>query len=406
MVAAKGAAMGNLPLIFIILTLTIDAIGIGLMIPVLPALIGELTGQGNAGAALWGGVLTTAYAAMQFLFGPALGSLSDRFGRRPVLLLSLASMVMVYLVMALTHSIWWLLASRLAAGVTAATQSTAMAYIADISPPGKKAANFGLFGAAFGIGFILGPMLGGMLGELGLRAPFLAAAGLAALNLLLGAVVLPESVPRHRRRAFSWRRANPLGAFRAVAAWPGVGLLMLFVFLTYLAENVYPAIWPYFVRERFGWGPGMIGMTLGVFGVSMALTQGVLVRPLIGWLGEGRVLLLGIGLRMLAFALLAVVGQGWVVLMLTPLAALGGLTDPAMLAIVSDRVADDSQGELQGVIASIGAVAAILAPPVMTGVFAAFSGPGAPVYLPGAPFLLALGLVALSLPVYRRAVAG
>ncbi len=392
----------NLPLLFIFLTLTIDAIGIGLMIPVLPELIGELTGEGIAGAALWGGVLTTAFAAMQFLFGPTLGNISDRWGRRPVLLISLGVMALVYLVMGVTGSIWLLLAARIIAGITAATQSTAMAYIADISQAEDKAANFGLFGAAFGIGFVLGPLAGGLLGELGTRAPFYAAALLAALNLVFGYFALPESLARARRRPFKWRRANPLGALLAVSALPGAGLLLVFAFLTYLASVVYPAIWPYFGAERFGWGPGMIGVSLGVFGLSMAVTQGILVRPVLRRIGERGTVLLGTGLRLFSFLFLGFVGIGWLVLATTPVAALGGLADPAMQGILSQRAPDDAQGELQGVLSSLNAIATIVAPLILTSVFAYFSGPNAPLYLPGAPFLIAFLLAALSLPFFLK----
>ncbi len=394
----------NLPLLFIFLTLTIDAIGIGLMIPVLPELIRELTGEGLAGAALWGGVLTTAFAAMQFLFGPTLGNLSDRWGRRPILLISLGVMALVYLVMGLTSSIWLLLAARIIAGITAATQSTAMAYIADVSLAEEKAANFGLFGAAFGIGFVLGPLAGGILGELGTRAPFYAAALLAGLNLILGYFVLPESVTEAMRRPFLWRRANPLGALKAVSSLPGAGLLLAFAFLTFLASVVYPAIWPYFGSERFGWGPGMIGVSLGIYGLSMAITQGMMVRPVLRRIGERNTVLLGTGLRLFSFVFLSFIGIGWLVLATTPVSALGGLADPAMQGIMSKRAPDDAQGELQGLLASLNAIATIIAPLILTSVFAFFSGPSAPIYFPGAPFLIAFLLTAISLPIFLKAV--
>ena len=396
----------NLPLLFIFLPLLIDAIGIGLMIPVLPELIGALTGEGIGGAALWGGVLTTAFAAMQFLFGPTLGNVSDRWGRRPVLLISLAVMGTVYLAMGLTGSIWLLLAARILAGIAAATQSTAMAYIADISAAEDKAANFGLFGAAFGIGFVLGPLAGGLLGELGIRAPFFAAAALAGLNLAFGYFALPESVTDATRRAFDWRRANPLGALRAVSSLPGAGLLLAFAFLAFLSSVVYPAIWPYFGAERFGWGPGMIGLSLGIYGISMALTQGLLVRPVLRRLGERRTVLLGLALRLFSFLFLGLAGIGWLVLALTPISALGGIEDPALQGILSRRAPDDAQGELQGVMASLNAIATIVAPLALTGVFAFFSGPDAPIYLPGAPFLISFLLSLASLPFFLAAMRG
>lgn len=394
----------RLPLFIILLTLVLDAMGIGLMIPVLPDLIREVTGGGTANAALWGGILSATFAGMQFLFGPLLGNLSDRFGRRPVLLVSLFVMAIDYIIMALAQTIWLLLAARIAGGITAATQSTAAAYIADISRPEERGANFGLVGAAFGIGFVLGPLMGGLLGEFGTRAPFYAAAALAALNLALGWFFLPESVTDATRRRFSWKRANPLGAVKAISSLPGAGGLLLFMFIYGIAGMVYPAIWPYFGAERFGWGPGMIGVSLGVFGLSMALVQGVLIRWVLAQAGEKRTVLLGIGFDMTGFALLAVLASGWAALALTPVAALGALAGPALQGILSKRVGDDAQGELQGVLTSLNALATIAAPLVMTRIFAAFSGEDAPVYLPGAPFLLSLALVAVSVPVFLAAM--
>lgn len=394
----------RLPFFIILLTLVLDAMGIGLMIPVLPELIREVTGGGIADAALWGGVLAATFAGMQFLFGPLVGNLSDRFGRRPVLLVSLLVMAIDYVIMALAQTIWLLLAARIAGGITAATQSTAAAYIADISKPGERSANFGLVGAAFGIGFVLGPLMGGVLGEFGTRAPFYAAAALATLNLALGWFFLPETVTDATRRRFSWRRANPLGAVMAISSLPGAGGLLAFIFIYSVAGMVYPAIWPYFGAERFGWGPGMIGVSLGVFGLSMALVQGVLIRWVLPRAGEVRTVLLGIGFDMTGFALLAFLTNGWVALALTPVAALGALAGPAMQGILSKRVGDDAQGEMQGVLTSLNAAATIVAPLAMTRIFAAFSGPEAPVYLPGAPFLVSLALVAVSVPVFLGAM--
>ena len=392
----------RLPLTFIILTLVIDAMGIGIMIPVLPELIREITGAGIANAAVWGGIMSAVFAGMQFLFGPIVGSISDRWGRRPVLLVSLTAMSGIYLVMALAQTMWLLMVGRIFAGVTAATHSTASAYIADISKPEDKAANFGLVGAAFGIGFVLGPVIGGLLGEYGTRAPFYAAAALAGANTILGFFTLRETVTDAIRRPFKWARANPFGAFKSVSSLPGAGALLLFAFITAIAGFVYPAIWPYFGAERFGWGPGMIGVSLGVFGVSMALVQGLLIRVVLKRLGERRTVLVGVGFNMFAFTMLAFITNGWVVLALSPLSAMGGLAGPALQGMLSRQVADDAQGELQGVLASLNAVATIIAPLAMTGIFAYFSGPNAPIYLPGAPFILSFVLVALSVPIFLR----
>ncbi|HGG04698.1 MAG TPA: MFS transporter [Aliiroseovarius sp.] len=390
----------NLSLVFIILTLVIDAMGVGVMIPVLPALIRDVTGSNLADAALWGGFLSAVFAGMQFLFGPTIGNISDRWGRRPVLLVSLFVMMLSYLVMATANTIWLLLAGRIVSGITAATYPTATAYIADISPPEKKAANFGLVGAAFGIGFVLGPVIGGILGEYGTRAPFFAAAALAGLNMTLGYFTLRETVTDAIRRSFSWRRANPLGAFRAVSSLPGARALLLFAFLNAVAGFVYAAIWPYFGEERFGWGPGMIGISLGVFGISMAAVQGGLIRLVLKRLGERRTVLVGVGFNIFAFTLMAFVTQGWIVLALSPLAAMGGLAGPALQGILSKQAPDDAQGELQGVISSLTAIATIIAPLTMTAIFAFFTGPSAPFYLPGAPFLLALAIAGISVPVF------
>lgn len=264
----------RLPFLFVLSTVMIDAMGIGLVLPIMPELILDVQGGTLASAAVWGGVLSTAFATMQFLFGPVLGNLSDAFGRRPVLLVSLVVMALDYVVMALAGSIWVLLAGRIVGGITAATHSTAAAFMADVSRPQDKAANFGLLGAAFGIGFVLGPLLGGLLGEFGTRAPFWAAAGLSALGFGLGLLVMPETVTEKTRRPFSWNRANPAGSLRAIAALPGIRPLLWVYFLYSVSIYVYPAIWSYFTLERFGWSPQMIGISLGLYGIGMAAVQG------------------------------------------------------------------------------------------------------------------------------------
>lgn len=390
----------RLPVLFILLTVMIDSMGIGLIIPVMPDLIREVTGGDLANAALWGGVLATVFAVMQFLFGPLLGNLSDRFGRRPVLLISLLVMAADYVVMALAGSIWLLLAGRLVGGITAATQSTASAYMADISEPGKKAQNFGLVGAAFGLGFVIGPLLGGLLGEWGTRAPFWAAAGLAGANTVLGYFVLRETVTDTIRRRFDWRRANPLGAFKSLRALPGLGRLFTVFFLYQVAFFVYPAIWAYFGQARFGWNAGIIGVSLGLFGVMMAVVQGGLIRLILARLGERGTVLYGLVFDVFAFAALAFVTSGPIALILTPLAALGAVITPALQGIMSRAVGETRQGELQGALTSVSAIAMIIAPMVMTSVFARFTHAAAPIYFPGAPFLLSLALILAALAVF------
>jgi DHA1 family tetracycline resistance protein-like MFS transporter len=376
--------------------------GIGLIIPVMPDLIREVNGGTLASAAVWGGILATSFAVMQFLFGPLLGGLSDRFGRRPVLLLSLVVMSADYLVMALAGSIWLLLAGRIVGGITAATQATASAYMADISTPEKKAANFGLIGAAFGMGFVMGPLIGGLLAEYGTRAPFYAAAGLAALNALFGWIVLTETVTDRIRRPFSWARANPLGSLRVLGQLPGLGPLLLVFFLYQLAFIVYPAVWSYFAVERFGWSPAMIGISLALFGIMLAVVQGGLMPMVLRLLGERGAVIYGLAFDVLAFGALAIVTSGTIALILIPLTAFAGVVTPALQGIMSKTVNDNQQGELQGALTSIGALAMIVSPLVMTSVFAAFSGPSAPIYLPGAPFILSAGLVIIAVGVFLR----
>ena len=397
--------------LFIMLTVMIDAMGIGLMIPVMPDLIREVDGGSLAEAALWGGILSTIFAVMQFLFGPAIGGLSDRFGRRPVLLITTAVMAADYVVMALAGSIWLLVLGRIIGGVTAATQSTAYAYMADISAPEKRAANFGLVGASFGAGFVLGPIAGGLLAEYGTRAPFWAAAVLTAGNTLLGWLVLRETVTDATRRAFDWRRANPFSALRALGKLPGVRQLLVVYFLYNVAFAVYPSVWPYFGQERFAWTPAMIGLSLALFGSVMALVQAGLIRVALAWLGERGTVIAGHVFAIAGYLSLAVISAGWVALMLTPLAALGGAISPALQGIMSQRVADNAQGELQGALTSVTSFAMILSPIVMTSTFARVTDDDAAVYMPGAPFLLAmvlsiLGLVLFQLRPRRKSLAG
>lgn len=397
--------MRNRAVLFIVITMVIDAMGIGLIIPVMPDLFEEVGASDLSRAAIWGGILATTFAVMQFIFGPVLGGLSDRFGRRPVLLISLAALAVDYLVMAVAGSLWLLLIGRMIGGITAATQATANAYMADISAPEDRAANFGLLGAAFGVGFVLGPLIGGALAELGTRAPFYAAAFLSAANAVFGYFVLTETLSPENRRPFSWRRANPLGSLIQLRKLPGVGLLLVVFFIYQVAFTVYPAVWSFFGKERFGWDPGMIGLSLGLFGIMLAIVQGALIRPILRVLGERGTVIYGHGFDVLAFLAIAFVTSGSVMLMLVPLAALAAVITPALQGIMSKAVSADSQGELQGALLSISSVAMIFSPMIMTGTFAAFTGPEAPVYLPGAPFILSAALVALGLVVFLKATS-
>ncbi len=424
--------MPRLPLAVILATVVLDAMGIGLILPVMPALLQDVTGAGLAQAALWGGALSTSFAVMQFLCGPGVGVLSDRFGRRPVLILSLVVMAADYLVMALAGSVWLLLAARVVGGITAATQSTALAAIADLSPPDRKAQNFGLVGAAFGAGFVLGPLAGGLLGELGPRAPFLAAAALAALNAALAWAILPETAPSRtvpdpagradppaNLRAnppanppanptanppanppAARRSLNPFAAFRAIGRLPGAGRLLLLFFLYQIAFFAYPSVWAFFTEARFGWTPAMTGLSLASFGVSIALVQGGLIRLILPALGEARTVLAGIAFNACAFLAMGTVTSGTLALILTPLTALGAVVTPALQGMMSRAAPDDRQGEVQGVIAATGAMAMIVSPVLMTRVFAAFADPSAPLFLPGAPFLVSMALMVVCATVY------
>ncbi|WP_298680401.1 TCR/Tet family MFS transporter [uncultured Lentibacter sp.] len=390
----------RLPVFFIVMTVVIDAMGIGLIVPVMPALLREVQGADLGQAAVWGGILATSFAVMQFLFSPLLGALSDRFGRRPVLLVSLLVMSADYVVMALAGSIWLLLAGRLIGGITAATHSTAMAYMADISAPHEKAARFGLIGAGFGIGFVIGPVFGGLLADYGTRAPFWAAAALALLNAGLGYVVLRETVTRRRVRRFEARRANPFGALRAVARLDGLKRLLAVYFFFNIATHVYPAVWAYFVTERFAWPASTIGLSLGLYGIGFAFAQGLFVRPAMRILGERRAVVTGMGFSMASFLMLTVITDGTLLLWLIPLFSLGAIAMPALQGAMSKAAPDNAQGELQGVLGSLASLSMILSPLIMTQAFAQFSRPEAALYLPGAPFLLAALIMGLALILY------
>lgn len=392
----------RLPVFFIVLTVVIDAMGIGLIMPVMPALIAEVEGANIAQAAIWGGVLSTVFAVMQFLFAPLVGALSDRFGRRPVLLISLVVMAADYVVMALAGSIWILLVGRMIGGITAATHSTANAYMADISEPHEKAARFGLVGAGFGLGFVLGPVLGGFLAEYGTRAPFWAAGALALANAMFGALVLRETVTDAIRRPFRWSRANPFGAFRSITTFPGLRPILAVYFLYQVAGMVYPAIWAYFTTLRFGWTEATIGLSLGIYGLFFGLVQGFGVRPAMARLGYRGTVIFALWVELLALITTAFVPSGTLLLTLIPIVALGAVGLPALQGAMSQAVADDAQGELQGVLTSANSVAMIVAPLAMTQSFAAFTSEDSALYLPGAPFLLAAALMALCLLLFSR----
>ena len=382
--------------LFAFLTVCIDAIGIGIIVPVMPDLLRELEGGSIANAAMWGGYLSFCYAVMQFLFSPLVGNLSDRFGRRPVLLVSLGVLAVDYLIMAMAPTLAVLFVGRVVAGIAAATYSTANAFMADVSAPQERAKNFGLLGAAFGVGFILGPLIGGFVGEYGTRAPFYAAAALAFFNFCYGAIVLPETLRKQNRRAFDWRRANPLGAFWAIRRLPTVAWLMVALFLFNIAHFIYPAIWSYFTKQTFGWSAREIGISLALVGVGFAIVQGALIGPILRRWGQTRTIFFALGFNFVSFSVLAFAREGWMAYAIMPVVALSALLSPALTGLMSSRVSDDAQGELQGAMSSVQSMTLIFSTLLMTQLFAYFSDAAAPVYFPGAPFLLAATLTAMA----------
>ncbi len=392
MVKNRKAAIG-----FIFITLLIDVTGLGLIIPVVPKLIEDLLHTTNISkVALFGGLLTFSYAIMQFLFAPVLGNLSDKYGRRPVLLFSLLGFGLDYVLLAFAPSIGWLFVGRIIAGITGASMTTASAYIADISTPETRAQNFGMIGAAFGLGFIVGPMIGGLLGELGPRIPFLVAAGLALLNAAYGYFVLPESLDVSNRRAFDWKRANPISSLKNLSRFPAVAGLIISFFLIYVASHAVQSNWSYFNIEKFKWSPKMIGISLAVVGVLVSLVQGLLVRVVNPKIGNEKSVYVGLGLYTIGLVLFGLASQSWMMFAFLIPYCLGGISGPGLQAIISGTVPANEQGELQGSLTSIISITSIVGPLVMSNLFAFFTGPIAPFYFPGAPFMLAAVLMLLS----------
>jgi MFS transporter, DHA1 family, tetracycline resistance protein len=383
--------------VFIFVTVLVDSIGFGIILPVLPRLIMQLTGVGIDRAAAYGGWLSFVYALMQFFCAPVLGNLSDAHGRRPVLLFALVALGCDYLVMGCAPALGWLFAGRMIAGIAGASFTPAYAYVADITAPEKRAQSFGLMGAAFGIGFILGPAIGGLLGGFGARAPFFAAAAVALANATFGFFVLPESLPAERRRAFHWARANPLGTLAQMRAQPVVRLLLAALFLWQLAHQVLPSTWAFYTISKFHWSSAQVGYSLAWVGLVMAFAQGALTRVLIPWLGgERRAALAGMAAALIAYLGYAFANQGWMMYVVALTTFIFALTYPSMNALASQRIAPNAQGELQGAVACLYSLSSIVGPPLMTQVFGYFSGAAAPVYFPGAAFLTAAALTLVS----------
>jgi DHA1 family tetracycline resistance protein-like MFS transporter len=375
---------------FIFVTLLIDVTGFGVIIPVIPKLLQELIG-GDASvskAATYGGWLVAAYAITQFFCAPIMGGLSDRFGRRPVLLASLFGFGIDYFVVAWAPSIGWLFLGRIIAGVMGASFTTAGAYIADISTNENRAQNFGIIGAAFGLGFIIGPVIGGLLGDFGPRVPFIAAGLLTLLNWLYGFFILPESLKQENRRAFEWKRANPIGTLTALWKYPVIAGLLLSLTFVYLAAHAVQSNWSYYTIEKFKWTPGAIGLSLAVVGATFAIVQGLLIRKIIPKLGQQRSIYVGLGLYAAGLLLYAFATQGWMMYAFTVVYCLGGIAGPALQGIMSGIVPPNAQGELQGGFTSLMSVTSIVGPPLMNNLFAFFTRPDGDTYFPGAAMLL------------------
>lgn len=395
----RTAAIG-----FIFITVLIDVLGIGLILPIIPGLIGQLTGQPEvltqeslSLSSGYGGWLMFCYALMQFLFSPVLGGLSDRFGRRPILLISLLGLGIDYIFHAFAPTIGWLFVGRVIAGLCGASYTTASAYIADVSEPEKRSQNFGLIGVAFGVGFMFGPMLGGYIGEeFGLRAPFYLAASLSFLNLIYGYFVLPESLPVENRRRFEWKRSNPVGSLLNIKRFPVLYGLVASFLLIYLAAHAVQSNWTFYTMYRFGWTMKDVGFSLLVVGILVAGVQGGLIRILIPKFGQKTSVFIGFALYGVGLLLFGIAQQGWLMYIFLVPYCLGGIAGPALQGIIAGQVPSNEQGELQGTLTSIMSVTAIFGPLMMNGLFSWFTSPAAPVVFPGIAFETAALLTLIS----------
>jgi MFS transporter, DHA1 family, tetracycline resistance protein len=383
MASPRKAAVG-----FIFITLLVDVMGWGLIIPVMPKLISSLKNIPVNEASSYGAWLISVYAIVQFLFAPVIGNLSDRYGRRPVLLSSLLGFGIDYLFLAVAPTYGWLFIGRIIAGFTGASFTTGAAYIADVSTPETRAKNFGMIGAAFGLGFIIGPALGGLLAGFGMRAPFYAAAGLCLLNALYGYFVLPESLSKENRRPFQWKRANPFGSLQFLRKTPAIGGLALCFFLIYLAAQAVQGNWSFFTKYRFGWTEGTIGISLAVVGALVGGVQAGLIRVINPRLGNERSIYLGLLLYTLGLVLFAFATQGWMMFAFLLPYCLGGIAGPSLQATLAAHVPPNEQGELQGALTSLMSLTTIVGPLIMNNLFKYFTTPAAPVYFPGVSFLL------------------
>jgi DHA1 family tetracycline resistance protein-like MFS transporter len=393
MANTRKAALG-----FILVTVFIDVLGWGIIIPVMPKLIAGMKHMPVNEASSYGGWLLSTYAIMQFVCAPIIGNLSDKYGRRPVLLFSLFGFGVDYLFLALAPTYGWLFVGRSIAGITGASFTTASAYIADISTSETRAKNFGMIGAAFGLGFIIGPAIGGLLGGLGLRAPFYAAAILCFLNFLYGYFILPESLDKEHRRQFQWKKANPLGSLMQLKKYPALGGLMISLFLVYLGVQAVQGNWNYFTMYRFNWNEKMVGLSLAVVGLLVAIVQAVLTRIVNPKIGNERSVYLGLSLYSLGLFLFAFATEGWMMFLFLIPYCFGGISGPSLQSIMSGNVPRNEQGELQGALTSLMNLTTIIGPALMTNLFRYFTESSAPFYFPGAPFFL--GAVFMLIGVY------
>jgi DHA1 family tetracycline resistance protein-like MFS transporter len=395
----RSAALG-----FIFVTLLIDVIGMGIIIPVLPVLLKQLIGGNNSQAALYSGLLSLSYAVMGFVFSPVIGNLSDKFGRRPVLLIALFGFALDYLVQGFAPTIAWLFLGRILAGVTGATFSTATAYIADITPPEKRAQNFGMVGVAFGLGFIIGPALGGVLGVWGPRVPFFAAAALAFLNGLYGYFFVPESLSTENRRPFNWKKANPVSSLLSLGRYPVIlGLVASFILLN-LAGQAVMSTWTFFTMEKFQWTPAQVGSSLAFVGLMVAIVQGGLIRVINPRLGQKKSVYFGLVFYAIGFLLFAFASKGWMMYAFLVPYCLGGIAGPALQGIMSGQVPANEQGELQGALTSLMSLTAIIGPLLMTNLFSYFTRSTSPAYFPGAAFLMGAVLTVFSIFMAMRSL--
>jgi DHA1 family tetracycline resistance protein-like MFS transporter len=374
----------------------VDVIGLGIIIPVVPKLIEKLTGEGISEASRYGGWLVFCFAIMQFLFSPILGGLSDRFGRRPVLLLSLLGLGLDYILHAYAPSITWLFVGRLIAGIMGASFTTATAYIADISTPEKRAQNFGLIGAAFGLGFIIGPVIGGLSAKWGPSMPFLVAACLTLLNLLYGYFVLPESLLKENRRKFEWKRANPIGSLAHLKKYPVVSGLIASLVLIYIASHAVQSNWNYFTMYKFNWDEEMVGYSLAVVGILVSIVQGFLIRIINPKLGQNKSIYLGLFLYAIGLILFGIAWEDWMMFVFLIPYCLGGIAGPAIQGLISNQVPPTEQGELQGALTSLVSLTSIIGPLIMNNLFAYATAKDSLFFLPGAPFFLAALLIFIS----------